>query len=149
MFSASLCQSYHFAVFEFVAVDGEPHYGALLVPSLQTCRTGIDVEQTERLVVFHFQNMTVAADEQLRRHGVDLRAYAAVVVAGIAADMLHQHVNVFAFEPQLLFIHQPQVTAVAVAAYRPEGSEFSKSLSHLCRTDVAGMPYFVAGLEIL
>ena len=63
--------------------------------------------------------------------------------------MLHQHVNVFAFKPQFLFIHQPQVTAVAVAAYSPEGSEFSKSLSHLCRTDVAGMPYFVAGLEIL
>ena len=48
------------AVGELVAIDGQTDERALLVPSLLSGSPGVDVQQSEGLVVFHFQDMRVS-----------------------------------------------------------------------------------------
>ena len=119
------------------------------MPPLDARRPGIDVEETECFVVLHFQDVRVSADEELRRRGVERGANAGVVVARIAADVLDEHVHVLALEAVQLAIHQPKVAAVAVAADGTQRPERSQPLGHLDGADVAGVPDFVAGLEIV
>ena len=85
---------------EIAAVHGEAHEGAHAVPALQAGGARIDVEQAERGVVFYFQNVRVARDEQAGRSREEHAADAAVVMAGIAADVVHEHVGGFAAEAQ-------------------------------------------------
>lgn len=54
------------------AVDGEPDKGALLLPSLNAGSTRIDVQQAQGLVILYFENVGMAADEQLGRIGIYL-----------------------------------------------------------------------------
>ena len=59
----------YFEVFEGGAVDDESHQRALLVPSLHAGGSRIEVEQPQRLVVFHLEDMRVPGDEELWRVG--------------------------------------------------------------------------------
>ena len=63
--------------------------------------------------------------------------------------MLYEHVDILDLEPVQLAIHQPQVSPVAIAADGTEGSEGGEFLGHLDTADIAGVPDFVAGLEIM
>ena len=119
------------------------------MPALYAGSAGIDVQEVERLVIFHLEDMTMPRDEELRRIGKERGAHAVVVVAGIAADMLDEHVDVLTLEAVQFPIHQPQVAAVAVATDGAQGPERRQPLGHLYGADVAGMPYLVAGLEIM
>ena len=69
-------QRHNLKVFKQIAVDGQADYRSVPVPSLQTGRPRIYMEQIERLVVLHFQYMRVSGDEKLRRIGVNRRASA-------------------------------------------------------------------------
>ena len=40
----------------------------------------------------------MAADEQLGRRGINPAAHARVVVARLSADVLDEHINIFAFK---------------------------------------------------
>ncbi len=119
------------------------------MPTLQTCRTGIDVQHIQRLVKLHFQNMTMTRHEQLRRIGIEHATNAVVVVARIATDVFDEHVDILYLKTIKFAIHQPQVTAVAIATNGTERSERCQFLCHLHTADITGVPYLVAGLEIV
>ena len=136
-------------VLERNAVDSEAHQCALLVPALYASSTRIEVKQVEGLVILHLQYMRMSRNEELRRIGEKRGAYAGVVVTGIASDMFDEHVGLLTLEAVQFAVHQAQVAAVAVTADSPESSEGSQFLSHLDSADVAGVPYLVAGLEIV
>ena len=91
----------------------------------------------------------MACNEQLRRQAVEQRAHRRVVVAGVAANVLDEHVDVFALEAVQFAVHEPQVAPVAVAAHGAQGSERRQFLGHLNRTDVACVPNLVAGFKVV
>ena len=76
-------------------------------------------------------------------------AYAVVVVARVASDVLDEHVDVFALEAVEFAEHQPEVASVAVATDCPEGSEGCEAVGYLDAADVVGVPYLVAGFEVV
>lgn len=141
-------QRNHLKVFKRASVYGEPYQCAVFMPSLQACRTGIDVQQIERLVEFNFKYVRVSADEELWRHGIYRASYACVIVARIASDVLHEHFGVLTFPSQSLPEHAPQVAPVAVAVDGSESAEFCQLLCHFKRPDVACVPYLIARLEV-
>ena len=87
--------------------------------------------------------------EQLRRIGIEHGAHGVVIIAGIATNMLDEHINILALETVLFTIHQPEVATVTVATYSPERTEGSKFLRYLDTTDIAGMPDFIAGFKVM
>ena len=133
---------------EFLSFDGQSYQRPFLVPSLQSCRSGVYMQQVERLVILYFKYMRVSADEELRGRGIYLSAYARVVVARVSADMLHQHLCVLTFPAQLFGIKQVYHGVVAVAMDSPERPELRKPFGHFQRADVSCVPYLVARLEI-
>ena len=70
--------------------------------------------------------MRMSRHEQLRRIGIEHGAHGVVIIAGIATNMLDEHINILALETVQLAIHQAQVTAVAVAA---DGTERADAIS--------------------
>ena len=107
------------------------------------------MEQAEGFIILHLENMGVACDEELWRTSKERGADAWVVTAGITTDMLNEHINIFALKAVQFAIHKSQITTVAVAADGTEWAESRQALSHFYRTDVAGMPYLVAGFEVM
>ena len=119
------------------------------MPALKARCSWIDMQQAEGLVVFHLQDVRMSSHKQLWGIGVERRADARVIVAGIAADVLDEHVDILALEPVQFTVHQPQVPAVAVATDSPERTEGSQFLCYLHTTDIPCVPDFVAGFEVL
>ena len=119
------------------------------MPTLQTCGTGIDVQQSQTFVILHLQDVAVAGNEQLGRTSIDLLPDAGIVPAGITADVRHQHVGTFTVPAQHQWEHASQVAPVAIATYSPQGTNLLQSHGQFHRTDVAGMPYLVTLLEVL
>ena len=93
--------------------------------------------------------MRVPCHKQLRRIGKERRAYAEIIVAGIAPNMLDEHIHILHLESVQLTIHQSEVSPIAVAAYSPERTEGSEPLSHLNTADVTCMPDLIAGLKVV
>ncbi len=133
-----------FHVLKILAVDGEADEGAAVVPALQTGCAGINVEALERAVVEDFEDVGVSGDEEVGRAHKELSANAAVVVSGVAADVFHQDVCVFATKAQGGGVEASQVSSVAVAADGAQGFEAGKPLGEFECADVAGVPYLVA-----
>ena len=107
------------------------------------------MQEAERLVILHLQDVRMSGNEELRRVREKCGADAEVVIARIAANMFDEHVYIFTLEPVQFTIHQPQVPTIAVATdgtQRPEGCQF---LCHLDAADVTGMPYLVAGFKVV
>ncbi len=119
------------------------------MPALQTGSAGVDVQQVQRLVELDFEDVRVSCYEQLGRIGIQLPANGVVIVAWVAANVLHQHLDVLTLPAQHLGVHQAQVAPVAVAADGTQRPELCQALSDLGRTDVSSMPYLVAGLEVV
>ena len=119
------------------------------MPAVEPCGPGVDVEQVERLVELHFQDVRVTADEELRRVLEDVGTDARIVVAGVAADMFHEHLSVLAFPAEHLREDAPHVTAVDVAIDGLQWTECRQFLRHFDGADVPGVPDLVAGLEIV
>ena len=133
-----------------MAFDGQSDQCPVAVPSLEACRPGVDVKQIERLIELHFEYMRVARDEELGWGGVDEAADGWVIVSRIAADVLDEHVYVFAPEAQQLPITCAQVGAVAVSA---DGSEAwphgLKAVGQLRGANVAGVPDLITAVQIV
>lgn len=113
--AAVLAERDDFAVGEFLPLDGEADEGALFVPSLHARCSGVDVQEIECLVGYHLQYMGVSGDEEIGRGGIETALDGAVVVARIAADVLHQDVYLFAAKPQYLGVSAPNVLAIDVS----------------------------------
>ena len=119
------------------------------MPTLKSCGAGIDVQESEMLVVLHLEYMAVTADKEFRRSLIELSYDATVVSSWITADMCHQDVGTLAVPSQYLREHTAQVTTVAVAHNGTQGAESGQTVGYLGTAYVAGMPHFVALLEIL
>ena len=81
---------------ELLEVDEEDTSACLLYTSMETLNARsarIDVEYIQRLVILHLQYMRVPAEEQLWGTHQNAALDGRVVVAGITADMLHQHLR--------------------------------------------------------
>ena len=130
-------------VADVVAVDDEAHQGAHLLPALQSGCSRVDVKQAQRGVVLHLEDVRVSANEELGRRGHQASHHAAVVTAGVAADVLHHDVDALAAKANLLGKHAAQVAAVDVAIHGRERMEPAEAQGHLGGADVAGMPNLV------
>ena len=119
------------------------------MPSLKSCCSGINMEQSERTVVLDFQYMGMTANEKLRRTSINLTGDRRIITTGIAANMLHEHVNVLTLEAENFRVHQAKVTAIAVATNSPDRTEFCQPFDELSRANVASMPYLIARFEIV
>ena len=106
------------------------------------------MQQSEQWVVLYLQYVRVSADEELRRSLHYLSAYARVVLAGVATDVLHQYLHLLTLEAQHFGEHEAQVTAVAVAADGTQRTKLSQALREHRRADVATVPYLVAWFEV-
>ena len=119
------------------------------MPPLNASRPRVDVEQLERLVVFHFQDVRVSGNEELGWRSIDLRAYAWVVVARISPDVSHQHVHIFTLPLQPFGVYPPQVATVAIAIDGSQRAELIQPLRHFYRPDIASVPNLVTRLEVV
>lgn len=111
------CKRHHLAILHLRTVDGEPYDCALLLPTLTSSSTGIDMEQTQGAVVLDAQNVRMAADEELGRTLRQFAAYAWVVSARITANVLHQYLYILTLEAQHLGKHTSQFGTVAIAIH--------------------------------
>ena len=57
-------------------------------------------------------------------------------------------VYILAFEAQSLGKHSPQVAPIYISTNCSQGFYFGQSLRHFERSNVAGVPYFVARVEV-
>ena len=88
-------------------IGGEAHEGAHLVPALQPGGAGVDVQETQRLVILHLQDMAVARDEEARRAGVELLPDApAVPIANVPVSLIW-NVNIPFSAVPLIFVFLP------------------------------------------
>ena len=89
-------QFYHFQIFKVFPFYRKAHQCAYLLPALYAGCSGVDVQKGEVFVIEHFQDMAVAADEKVGRVLHELLPNANGVPSGIASDMRHHNVSLFA-----------------------------------------------------
>ena len=135
-------------VAEGAAVDDESHQRPHLVPALLAGGAGVDVQQPQGAVVLHLEDVRVAADEEARGPRQDAARDGGVVAAGVSADVLHQDLRAVHDEAEGLREAAPQVRPVDVAIDGAQGPEAGEAVGHLGGADVAGVPDFVARLEV-
>ena len=114
-----ITQLHHLHVFELRSVDGEADEGAHLVEAVVACRTGIDVEHVEGLVILYLQDVRVSADEEFGRAHHQASHNRGVVLPRIATDVLHHHLGLLHGEAEGLRIEPADFLSVNVAIHRP------------------------------
>ncbi len=116
---ASVTQLHHLHVFELRSVDGEADEGAHLVEAVVACRTGIDVEHVEGLVILYLQDVRVSADEEFGWAHHQASHNRGVVFPWITTDVLHHHLGLLHGEAEGLRIEPADFLSVNVAIHRP------------------------------
>lgn len=149
LFVGGVVQLYDFQIFNLLAVDDKPHQCAHLMEAVPACRTRVDVQASDSRVVHHFQQMRVTRNEEPRRMRINLATDAGIVFAGIAPNVLHQHIHLLTLPPIGLRESDTDIAAVDVAIHRTQWSDFCQSVSHFHDADVARVPNFIAVLEML
>lgn len=130
----------------WLGVEGETDEGAGAVEALQAGGAGVDVEEAVFLVVHHFKDVAVAADEDVGLREAEGALEVVGVVAGVAADVGEEHALAFDFEEEALVELEVEVEAVAVAPYGACGFEQSQPVED-AGAYVAGVPELVAIAE--
>lgn len=140
----------HFHIVDLSVIDMETQSGAHDMPPLVATGTRVDIEEVVALVAHHFQNMGMAAHENVRADSLNQFSGSQVVVAGAASNVGHQDSQPFALEFNVLRAFAADVLAVAVAADPPEGLEGGNAAAEfLSAAKVPGVPEFVhRGKEI-
>ena len=130
-------------------VDVDADGGAYLVEALDACGTWIDGEHVVFLVEDDFEDVGVAADEDVGQMGVDKLEGLVVVPAGIASDVHHQHPLSPALEKLCVRDSAADLRAVAVAVDSFERLEIRNLQQSLLVAEVPRVPYLVHRLEEL
>ena len=112
--------------------------------SMYACGAGVDVEDIEARVVHDLEDVGVPADEEGGRGCSECTANGCVVVAGVASDVLDEHVGSLNGEAVYLGVAQAYVSPIDVAPYGTERAESLEPLGYLERTDVARVPHLIA-----
>lgn len=93
---------------------------------LTPCGSRVDVEEVVLLVEHHLENVGVAADKDGGFLGEDEGLDVALVVAGVASDVGHQYLLIFAREKLYLGNLESHVLAVDVAKHSQGGFEVAE-----------------------
>ena len=129
-----------FHILELPVFDAEAEGGADQMEALDAGGTGVEDHHVVVFVVDHFQDVGVAADEELGPVGFDQAQGPVVVAAGIAADVGHQDTHPVLFEEVHHGMVVPDIVAVAVAVNAQKGFEGGNLLGNDPGAEVAGMP---------
>ena len=115
--------------------------------SLNAGGTRVDGEHVVFLVEDDFQDVGVAADEDIRQMGIDELERLVVVPAWIASDVHHQHSSALTFHELCVRYPGTHLSAVAVAVDSFKRFECSYLQQGLLVAEVPGVPYLIHRLE--
>ena len=118
------------------------------MPALVACGAGVHVEALQLIVVHHFQDMGMPADEQLRGTGDELFFDVGCITGWVTADVRHVHFHAFALPAQLFGVYGADVVAIDIAVYTFQWFECAELLGKGDGAEIAGMPYFIALVEM-
>ena len=91
----------------------------------------------------------MAANKELRRICIQLGSYCRGIFTGIAANMGHQYIHLFALKSEFLREFGPDIVAIDVAVYTSERFKSFQLIRNGCCTKITGMPYLVAFFKVL
>ena len=129
-------------------VDIEFHECSDFLPSERAGRSGIDVEQAERLVVDHAQNMAVAGYHQRYSVFDERTPHSGTVVPRIASYVAEPHSHALAVEDLALIDAAAHHCVVDIAADGSDRRYLGEAFDDGVVADVAGVPDFPAVGEV-
>src|SRR5690606_17294502 len=112
---------------DICAIYSEPEHGHYLMYPGSACRTGINAEHPEGLVIDHLCDVRVPADKDIRSKLPDQLQRPGCIPAGIASDVNHKHILRACTEEEIFLRFPPDVKPVNVApdgTQRPERHKF-------------------------
>ena len=135
---------YHFQIAYVAPIDFEAQQCAHLMETINAGGSGIHGQHLQCVVVLHFQYVRMSADKQVWLVGQNFAIGLRAVTSGIAADVGHQHIDLFAAKGQKFGIIEPNSAAIDVAVHGAQRAKCSQSLGQIVGADVATVPNFVA-----
>lgn len=110
---------------------------------------GVNVQTVQPVVIHHFEDMAVAADENPRSGVMNHLGDSRLIASGVASDMSHEHIYIL--DPELK--HGGEITArLAVVYIAVDGSHHRAYLlqpaDDIDAADVTRVPDFIAVLEM-
>jgi hypothetical protein len=127
---------------------GKPQQSADHVPSIVAAGAGIHVNESERLVAHHFQDVGVATDEQPRLVPAEFPRGFPIIIARVPADMRHVGSDALAIPNEILGKLSPKFRTVNVSVHAPDWPERPEPIEHLDGTEVSRMPNLVTFGEV-
>lgn len=121
--SLPVSQFNHFAVFHLPVINHKADYCSPGMPALFSRRTGIHVEALKFLIVDHFQNMGMAANEQLGGMGGQFFFHGWRILPRITPNMCHKNIHFFCFPSQIFGESMPDFRSVDISVYALQGLE--------------------------
>src|SRR3982074_3355006 len=118
------------------------------MPAVVSAGAGLHVEQLQRRVAHDFQNVGVAADEEIGPESLEFGFSGGVVITWIAADVGHKNAQNVAIPGKILRDIGTDLSAVHVAVNcsgRPEAAELFEDFRS---AEVARVPDFIAAREM-
>ena len=123
---------YHLATRNHACIECERDECAHLLPTLRACRARIDGEHRIIAVGDHFQNVTMAAHQNLRVRDSEALLDAGRISPRIAANVRHHHLHALHLKDFGLLESAAQILSVGIAPHctkhRHKGSQ---SVDHL------------------
>ena len=100
-------------------------------------------------VMHDLENVRVTTDKECGRIPKEFATYRSIIVAGITANMLNEHIGSFNRESVYFRVTQTDITSIDITTHGAEGSESLKLLCNLKRAYVARMPHLVTLGKVL
>ena len=102
------------------------------------------MQKPEIGVTHHPENMGMATYEQVRPVTSEYFLHVAIVPARIATDVSHVNAKAFALPRQVEWEPAPQIAAIDISIDTTRRFERLQPVEHFDRTEIAGMPQFIA-----
>lgn len=118
------------------------------MPPLSAGSARVHVETVQFFVIDDFQNMGMAADEELRCVCVQLFFDGGVVAWGIAADMGHEDLYTFRLPVQFFRVDAPDIRPIYITVYSSQRFEAGEALGEGDGAEIPRVPDLVAGIEM-
>ena len=124
--------------------EGRPHQ----MEALNTGSSRIDYQHIAFLIPDYFQDMRMAADENIRLVAVNQLQCIPVVFPGIAADMGHKNLHSLALEKTVDGMFVAEVEIVAISRHTHQRLELGNDRSKgEPSSEITGVPYLVDRFE--
>lgn len=128
----------------------QPHHGLDLLKTLPASGTGIDEQHPIQVLdAFDLKNMTVAADEYIRRINGQLLPHAPLPSSWATGYMGHPEPDSGHFETVMSRIGMSQIPSVYISPHGSHGSNGRQFVNQLNVTDITGMKNEIYILQIV